>query len=347
LNLPPAPVPAFSLPSGSYPNTQTVTISDTAPSAAIFYTANGAFLQGGVQYSGALTVSTSETVAAYAIAPGYSQSAITSSEYIIDSSSSSFIYTVAGTGIYGYSGDSGPATLADLNGTAGVAVVPSGLSDAGDFYIADSENNRIRKVAGATGIITTVAGTGIGGYSGDNGPATSAQLLYPSAVAVDRSGNLWILDSGNTKIRMVAAATGTITTVNVNGLGPQGFALDHLNNLYVISNNRVWEVLGSSNVPVAGTGSYGFTGDGGPAISATLGFPGGISVSSGGGPLHRRHRQQCHSQGDSKYWSHYNGRWQFERGRIYLWIPLFRLHGRRWPGNESSTQFSLRSRLGW
>ena len=108
----------------------------------------------------------------------------------------------------GFSGDNGPATSAELNYPDGVAV-----DSAGNLYIADTCNNRIRKVS--NGVITTVAGNGTPGFSGDNGPATSAQLNYPDGVAVDSAGNLYIADTGNNRIRKVS--NGVITTVAGNG----------------------------------------------------------------------------------------------------------------------------------
>jgi sugar lactone lactonase YvrE len=283
LNFPSAAAtPVISLATGEYPAAQTVTISDTAPGAQIYYTTNGIYPSTYSNlYSGPITVSTSEVIAAYAIAPGYTHSEVASAEYIINSSPSSFIYTVAGNGIYGYAGDGGPATIADLNYPAGIAVVPAGLAGAGNIYIADSVNNVVRMVAAGTGTITTVAGTGIGGYSGDNGPATSAQLWYPSEVAIDSSGNLWICDSENGRIRIVEAATGMIDSVNLNGLYPYGFALGPANNLYVNSDNRIWEV-GPTNILIAGSGNSGYAGDGGPATSATLSGPRGIAFDSVG-----------------------------------------------------------------
>ena len=113
------------------------------------------------------------------------------------------------------------------------------VDGSGNLYIADIDNNRIRKVS-ATGIITTVAGNGTVGYSGDGGPATSAQLNVPFGVAVDASGNLYIADAYNHRIRKVSA-TGIITTV-------------------------------------AGNGSGGYSGDGGPATSAQLDGPQGVAV---------------------------------------------------------------------
>jgi len=137
------------------------------------------------------------------------------------------ITTVAGNGTAGYSGDNISATSAQLNNSSGLAV-----DAAGNLYIADYGNNRIRKVTPG-GLITTVAGNGNSGYSGDNGPATGTQLFDPEGVGLDVAGNLYIADSGNRRIRMVTAATGIITTV-------------------------------------AGSGRLGFSGDGGPATSAQL-----------------------------------------------------------------------------
>ena len=116
--------------------------------------------------------------------------------------STGVITTVAGNGTPGYSGDNGPATAAEL--------VPEGVAvDAsGNLYIADSDNERIREVNHGTGVITTVAGNGTPGYSGDNGPATAAELYYPEGVAVDASGNLYIADTVNDVIREVNLARG-------------------------------------------------------------------------------------------------------------------------------------------
>ena len=146
------------------------------------------------------------------------------------------ITTVAGNGTQGYSGDGGPATSAELNTTYGVAV-----DGSGNLFIIDLQ--RIRKVTPG-GTITTVAGNGTEGYSGDGGPATSAELYYPSGVAVDGSGNLFIGDRINQRIRKVTPG-GTITTV-------------------------------------AGNGIYGYSGDGGPAISAQLYAPSGVAFDTSG-----------------------------------------------------------------
>jgi sugar lactone lactonase YvrE len=123
----------------------------------------------------------------------------------------------AGSGSAGYSGDGGPATSAQLYDPSGVAVDASG-----NLFIADSGNSSIRKVTPA-GIISTVAGTGIGGFSGDGGPATAAQLWLPTGVSVDAAGNLFIADSVNNRIRKVTPA-GIISTVAGTGIG--GFSGD-------------------------------------------------------------------------------------------------------------------------
>ncbi len=118
--------------------------------------------------------------------------------------SNNTIQTVAGNAQPDYTGDGGPATVASLNNPEGLA-----LDAAGNIYIADTSNHRIRKVTVATGIITTVAGSSItGGFSGDGGPATKAKLNNPKGVAVDAAGNIYIADSFNNRIRMVHGGDG-------------------------------------------------------------------------------------------------------------------------------------------
>jgi sugar lactone lactonase YvrE len=207
---------------------------------------------------------------------------------------SGVITTVAGTGTYGYDGDGGAATSAQLWFPQGVAV-----DAAGNLFIADTYNNRIREVS-ASGVITTVAGTGTSGYSGDGGPATSAQLAHPSGVAVDGAGNLFIVDTDNHRIRKVSTL-GVITTVAGNGsLGysgdngpatsanlyfPSGVAVDGAGNLFIADTytNRIREVSVSGVITtVAGTGTEGYSGDGGAATSAQLWFPQGVAVDAAG-----------------------------------------------------------------
>jgi len=204
------------------------------------------------------------------------------------------ITTVAGNGIFGYSGDGGPATEAQLSFPNGVAVDTSR-----NLYISDSYNHRIRKVD-QNGIITTVAGNGTSGYSGDGGPATEAQLGYPYGVAVDTSGNLYIAESGNNCIRKVDQ-NGIITTVAGNGtfgysgdggpateaqfLSPNWVAVDTSGNLYIADrgNNRIRKVDQNGIITtVAGNGTYGYSGDSGPATEAQLRNPHGVAVDTSG-----------------------------------------------------------------
>ena len=204
--------------------------------------------------------------------------------------SNGVITTVAGNGTAGFSGDSGLAASAQLNYPDGFAV-----DSAGNLYIADTLNNRIRKVS--NGVITTVAGNGTQGSSGDNGPATSAQLNYPGGIAVDSAGNLYIADSGNERIRKVS--NGVITTVAGNGAAgfsgdsgpaisarlssPIGVAVDSAGNLYVddYNNQRIRKVANGVITTVAGNGTQGFTGDNGPATSAQV-TPTGVASDSAG-----------------------------------------------------------------
>jgi hypothetical protein len=235
------------------------------------------------------------------------------------------VYTVAGDGPGGFSGDGGPATSAELE-PQGVAV-----DGAGNLVIADLGNDRVRVVAAATGTfygqamtagdIYTVAGNGTYGYSGDGGPATSAELFNPTAVAVDGAGNLVIADTRNYRVRVVAAATGTfygqamtagdIYTVAGNGtfgyggdggpatsaeLEPGGVAVDGAGNLVILDSgsDRVRVVAAATGTfygqamtagdiyTVAGNEDYGYSGDGGPATSAKLYSPEGVAVDGAG-----------------------------------------------------------------
>jgi uncharacterized protein (TIGR03437 family) len=199
------------------------------------------------------------------------------------------IKTFAGSGVSGYTGDNGPAANAQLNYPWAVAV-----DSAGSLYIADTYNQCIRKVS--NGVIVTVAGNGTPGYSGDNGPATSAQLNYPSGVAVDSAGNIYIADYFNQRIRKVS--NGVIATVagvgtwgfsgdngpaaNAQLYGPNGVAVDSAGNVYIADtfNYRVRKISNGVITTVAGGGSV--LGDGGPATSALLGLPYAVAVDSAG-----------------------------------------------------------------
>ncbi len=201
------------------------------------------------------------------------------------------IATVAGNGTPGYSGDVGPATSAQLTFPSGVA-----FDASGNLFIADTGNSRIRKIL-PNGIIFTVAGGGTSGL-GDGGPATIAQLDHPYSLAFDGSGNLFIADSGNARIRKIAP-NGTITTVAGGGTGlgdggaatsaqlnnPIALALDASGNLFIVEYDsfRVRRVSPNGIITTfAGNGTLGYSGDGGPATSAPLNGPAGVAVDSSG-----------------------------------------------------------------
>ena len=204
------------------------------------------------------------------------------------------ITTFAGNGGSGFSGDGGNATSAQINGPGGV-----GVDAQGNVYIADGGNARIREV-NTSGTITTVAGNGSGGYSGDGGAATSAQIYQPSAVVADANGNIYIADAGNDVVREVNTS-GIITTVAGNGStgysgdggaatsaelhGVYGVAVDASGNIYIpdFYNNRIRKVNTSGIITtVAGTGTAGYSGDGGSATSAEIWNPVSIAVDASG-----------------------------------------------------------------
>jgi YD repeat-containing protein len=200
------------------------------------------------------------------------------------------ITTVAGNEGYGFSGDGGPAVEAQLSYPYGVTV-----DSLGNIYIADIGNQRIRKVT-PDGTISTVAGNGEQGFSGDGGPAVEAQLSDPHGVTVDSLGNIYIADIGNQRIRKVTPG-GTISTVAGNGgfgfsgdggpavaarlRHPHDVAVDSVGNIYIADyyNHRIRKVTPDGTInTVAGNGEWGFSGDGGPAVAAQLSYPTGISV---------------------------------------------------------------------
>jgi uncharacterized protein (TIGR03437 family) len=206
----------------------------------------------------------------------------------------SALQVLAGTGMESYSGDGGPATSAQLSGPTGMAT-----DAAGNLYIADTGNHRVRQIT-ADGVIRTIAGTGQPGDTGDGGPAASAQLNSPMGVALDSAGRLLIADSGNSRIRIVLP-DGTIHTLIGNGNSsyygdglsaldaslnhPQGVAVSPNGNIYIADTlNNAIRVSGAGGLiaTIAGTGPAGFSGDGGPATSALLNGPTGVSVDAAG-----------------------------------------------------------------
>ncbi len=193
---------------------------------------------------------------------------------------------VAGTGTAGFGGDGEPATGALLHGPSEVTIGPDG-----DFYIADRDNQRIRRVDVAAGVISTSAGSGVAGWYFEGGPAKFASLTHPSGVAVDSDGNIYIadlLDTGYSRIHKVTAATGTINQVQVPMVlkGAVAIALDSDGNLYIAeeAGHRIRRVsLASGAVStVAGTGVPGFSGDGGPGLSAQIDTPAHMAFDSAG-----------------------------------------------------------------
>jgi uncharacterized protein (TIGR03437 family) len=204
------------------------------------------------------------------------------------------ITTVAGNGVNAGSGDGGQALNASISDVTGVAVDP-----AGNLYITDDSSRRIRKVT-PNGIITTIAGLGVQGFSGDGGPATAALVGRAVAVALDSAGNLYFADSVNQRVRKIDR-NGIITTVAGTGIDgytgdggpataaqlgfPIGVAVDGAGNLYIADgdNNRVRKVTPAGIIStVAGNGNGGFAGDGGQAINASINIPSDLAVDAAG-----------------------------------------------------------------
>ncbi len=194
------------------------------------------------------------------------------------------ISTVAGSGTEGFNSDGIAATMAHLNPEAGV-VGYLAVDGNKNLYIADPDNHRVRKVDAGTGIISTVAGTGNAGSSGDGGAATSARLNGPLAVVVASNGDLYISDTLNNKIRKVTAATGVISTFGSAIQAPRGLAIDGSNNLYVASHDehKVYKIDSGGNQSLfAGTGTASCAGDGGAAVSTHLRYVHDVAVDSNG-----------------------------------------------------------------
>jgi sugar lactone lactonase YvrE len=223
---------------------------------------------------------------------------------LVDDPLLNLITTVAGNGTVGFSGDGAQATSASLNVGSGNGRSSVALDRTGNLLIADTNNHRIRKVDAATGIITTVAGDGfqdsrgVGRFTGDGIAATSASLNFPSGVATDKNGNIFIADRSNARVRKVDIF-GIITTVA--GIGtwdgspvdgspatsaqvfPEDVAVDSSGNIFIADTafNRVRKVSSSTGfiTTVAGNGEVGSSGDGGPAVSASLHLLGGAGLA--------------------------------------------------------------------
>ncbi|MDR3699782.1 MAG: hypothetical protein P4L56_09125 [Candidatus Sulfopaludibacter sp.] len=204
------------------------------------------------------------------------------------------INTIVGLDVLGFSGDGGIASKALLNTPMGVAT-----DSQGNLYIADTNNNRIRKVVGFAGNIATYAGNGVLSYSGDGGAATKAQFNTPQGVAVDSGGNYYVADSANNVVRKVTAG-GVVSNFAGNGSGgfggdngaatgaqlnsPHGVAVDSAGNVYIADtgNSRIRKVSGGVIGTIAGSGTVGYSGDGGAGPSAQLNSPTGVAVDSAG-----------------------------------------------------------------
>jgi len=291
------PEPAFSLNPGLEPVGSLIALSDSISTASIYYTTDGTIpTLSSTLYTSPIVLTKTMVVHAIAIAPPDIESAVASRRYIAILPPTGIISTIAGDGKYGYSGDGGPALDAMLSNPGVVAV-----DGMGNLYLADSgdADNRIR-VVNSAGAIHAFAGDGQIGYSGDGGPATSAELSLAWGIAFDSQGNLYFSDYYNHVVREVDTA-GTITTVVGNGsngysgdggqpidaeLGnPAGLAFDAAGNLY-IADQEFFVVrkvtLGSAISTFAGNGKTGDSGDGGPAIDAELSFPNGLAFDSKG-----------------------------------------------------------------
>ena len=213
------------------------------------------------------------------------------------------VTTVVGSRVAGFLGDNGPATRAQLDTPDGVAIAPDG-----DLIVADSHNNRIRRVDRPTRIITTIAGSGDSGYDGDDKPATEASLNTPNGVWAGPNGDIYIADTLNNRIRLIDHATGFIHTIagdcEPGGNGPLGdggpatsahlfmpsdVAVASNGDIYIadMHHNRVRRVDAKTHVitTVAGSGVFGFGGDNGPATRANLAGPAGVALAEYGGAV--------------------------------------------------------------
>jgi sugar lactone lactonase YvrE len=206
------------------------------------------------------------------------------------------ITTIAGNGAGSYCCDGGPATNAEINNANQLC-----LDKFGNLYFTDDYNNRVRKITLPSGTITTIAGTGIGGYSGDDSLATNAKLFIPGAIFADTTGNIYIGDGLNHRIRKVTISTGIITTIagigipgntgdgglatNAEIYSPAGLYVDQAGNIYIsdIDNNNIRKVTPNGIIStIAGIGTLGYSGDGGIATNAQFSAPTKATLDNSG-----------------------------------------------------------------
>jgi DNA-binding beta-propeller fold protein YncE len=210
------------------------------------------------------------------------------------------LHVIGGTGAKGYSGDGGPATAATFTGNHKLQITPSG-----DLLIADSFNHTLRKIDAKSGVVTTLAGNGKKGFAGDGGPAAQAQFSTLIQIALDRAGKqLFIADIGNKRIRKIDLASGTVSTVAGNGksgvptdgavateaplVDPRAVTPDDAGGFYILerSGNALRHVDAAGRIKTAvGTGAKGLSGDGGPALAATMNGPKYITLDRDGSVL--------------------------------------------------------------
>ena len=215
----------------------------------------------------------------------------------LSSLNAQIISTYVGNGIQGYSGNGGQATSAEIYNPYYMS-----CDNLGNLYLVDATDGWLRKVDPISGIITTIAGTGVSGFNGDNIQATAANLSNPLGSAEDASGNVFISDQGASRIRVIDATSGIITTIAGNGYGgytgdggqataaeiyfPSGLSVDALGNIYISDalNCCIRKVTKSSGIitTIAGNGISGFSGDGGPATAAEIAQPFGNIVDASG-----------------------------------------------------------------
>ena len=203
------------------------------------------------------------------------------------------VRTIAGDGQRAYAGDGGPAISASLNMPHEIA-----FDASGHLYIAERDNHVVRKVDGSTGVISTLAGTGVAGFSGDQGPASKAQLRQPHSIATESADRLLICDTGNHRIRAVDLRTGVIETTGGTGErlptpdgaplkgtplnGPRTMAIDRDGTIFLAlrEGNALYRIAPAARTlhHIAGTGEQGWSGDGGPARLAKLAGPKGLAL---------------------------------------------------------------------